>query len=49
VTEDPPHDPKAQLVGLAITVLLVGGVGGWAATAIVRRGIAPGTIVVDRA
>jgi hypothetical protein len=33
VTEDPRRTiRKLNLVGLAITVLLVGGVGGWAAT-----------------
>ena len=39
---------KLNLVGLAITVLLVGGVGGWAATTqLAGAVIAPGTIVVE--
>jgi HlyD family secretion protein len=47
------HDPrrkirKLNLVGLAITVLLIGGVGGWAATTQMAGAvIAPGTIVVE--
>jgi HlyD family secretion protein len=49
----PEQDPrrmirKLNLVGLAITVLLVGGVGGWATTAqLAGAVIAPGTIVVE--
>jgi HlyD family secretion protein len=49
----PEQDPrrvirKLNLVGLAITVLLVGGVGGWATTAqLAGVVIAPGTIVVE--
>ncbi|MDQ1422634.1 MAG: rane fusion protein type secretion system, partial [Acidimicrobiaceae bacterium] len=39
---------KLNLVGLAITVFLVGGVGGWAATTqLAGAVIAPGTIVVE--
>jgi membrane fusion protein, type I secretion system len=39
---------KLNLIGLAITVLLVGGVGGWATTAqLAGAVIAPGTIVVE--
>ena len=47
------HDPrrkirKLNLVGLAITVFLVAGVGGWAAaTHLAGAVIAPGTIVVE--
>ena len=47
------QDPRSQirklnLVGLAITVFLVGGVGGWAATTqLAGAVIAPGTIVVE--
>jgi len=49
VTEDPRRTiRKLNLVGLAITVLLVGGVGGWAATTqLAGAVIAPGTIVVE--
>jgi HlyD family secretion protein len=49
----PEQDPrrmirKLNLVGLAITVLLVGGVGGWATTAqLAGAVIAPGTIAVE--
>jgi HlyD family secretion protein len=49
----PEQDPrrmirKLNLIGLAITVLLVGGVGGWATTAqLAGAVIAPGTIVVE--
>ena len=49
----PAQDPrrmirKLNLVGLAITVLLVGGVGGWATTTqLAGAVIAPGTIVVE--
>ena len=49
----PQPDPrrtirKLNLIGLAITVVLVGGVGGWAATAhLAGAVIAPGTIVVE--
>ena len=49
----PEQDPrrmirKLNLMGLAITVLLVGGVGGWATTAqLAGAVIAPGTIVVE--
>jgi HlyD family secretion protein len=49
----PEQDPrrmirKLNLVGFAITVLLVGGVGGWATTAqLAGAVIAPGTIVVE--
>ena len=48
-TEDPRRTiRKLNLVGLAITVLLVGGVGGWAATTqLAGAVIAPGTIVVE--
>ena len=48
-TEDPRRTiRKLNLVGLAITVLLVGGVGGWAAsTQLAGAVIAPGTIVVE--
>jgi HlyD family secretion protein len=39
---------KLNLTGLAITVLLIGGVGGWATTAqLAGAVIAPGTIVVE--
>src|SRR5262249_51479093 len=39
---------KLNLLGLAITVLLIGGVGGWATTAqLAGAVIAPGTIVVE--
>jgi HlyD family secretion protein len=39
---------RLNLMGLAITVVLVGGVGGWAATAqLAGAVIAPGTIVVE--
>jgi HlyD family secretion protein len=47
------HDPrrtirKLNLAGLAISVVLVGGVGGWATTAqLAGAVIAPGTIVVE--
>src|SRR5262245_65549664 len=38
---------RLNLVGLAITVLLIGGVGGWAATSrLAGAVIAPGTVVV---
>ena len=49
MTEDPRRTiRKLNLVGLAITVLLVGGVGGWAATSqLAGAVIAPGTIVVE--
>ena len=49
MTEDPRRTiRKLNLVGLAITVLLVGGVGGWAATTqLAGAVIAPGTIVVE--
>jgi len=49
VIEDPRRTiRKLNLVGLAITVLLVGGVGGWAAsTQLAGAVIAPGTIVVE--
>jgi HlyD family secretion protein len=49
----PPPDPrrtirKLNLIGLAVTVVLIGGVGGWAATAqLAGAVIAPGTIVVE--
>ena len=47
--QDPRHMiRKLNLVGLAITVLLVGGVGGWATTTqLAGAVIAPGTIVVE--
>jgi membrane fusion protein, type I secretion system len=47
--QDPRHMiRKLNLVGLAITVALIGGVGGWAATAqLAGAVIAPGTIVVE--
>jgi HlyD family secretion protein len=39
---------RLNLIGLAITVVLIGGVGGWAATAqLAGAVIAPGTIVVE--
>ena len=39
---------KLNLIGLAIVVVLVGGVGGWAATAqLAGAVIAPGTVVVE--
>src|ERR1700716_1178041 len=39
---------KLNLLGLAITVLLIGGVGGWATTTqLAGAVIAPGTIVVE--
>ena len=49
MTEDPRRTiRKLNLVGLAITVLLVGGFGGWAATTqLAGAVIAPGTIVVE--
>jgi HlyD family secretion protein len=50
VTEQDPRRTirKLNLVGLAITVFLVGGVGGWAATTqLAGAVIAPGTIVVE--
>ena len=48
--ERSPHRAirKFNLIGLAITVLLIGGVGGWATTAqLAGAVIAPGTIVVE--
>jgi HlyD family secretion protein len=48
--ERSPHRAirKLNLIGLAITVLLVGGVGGWATTAqLAGAVIAPGTLVVE--
>ena len=50
MTEQDPRRTirKLNLVGLAITVFLVGGVGGWAATThLAGAVIAPGTIVVE--
>jgi HlyD family secretion protein len=50
MTEQDPRRTirKLNLVGLAITVLLIGGVGGWAATTqLAGAVIAPGTIVVE--
>jgi HlyD family secretion protein len=50
VTEQDPRRTirKLNLVGLAIVVLLIGGVGGWAATTqLAGAVIAPGTIVVE--
>ena len=50
MTEQDPRRKirKLNLVGLAITVFLVGGVGGWAATTqLAGAVIAPGTIVVE--
>ena len=50
MTEQDPRRTirKLNLVGLAIAVLLVGGVGGWAATTeLAGAVIAPGTIVVE--
>jgi HlyD family secretion protein len=39
---------RLNLIGLAVTVVLIGGVGGWAATAqLAGAVIAPGTIVVE--
>ena len=49
-TEPDPHRMirKLNLIGLAITVLLIGGVGGWAtATQLAGAVIAPGSIVVE--
>jgi HlyD family secretion protein len=50
VTEQDPRllIRRLNLMGLAVTVVLVGGVGGWAATAqLAGAVIAPGTIVVE--
>jgi HlyD family secretion protein len=50
---NPQPDPrrtirKLNLIGLAITIVLIGGVGGWATTAqLAGAVIAPGTIVVE--
>ena len=49
-TEPDPHRMirKLNLIGLAITVLLIGGVGGWAtATQLAGAVIAPGSVVVE--
>src|SRR3979490_898931 len=49
-TAGDPHRTirKLNLLGLAITVLLIGGVGGWATTTqLAGAVIAPGTIVVE--
>jgi HlyD family secretion protein len=50
MTEQDPRRTirKLNLIGLGITVLLIGGVGGWASTAqLAGAVIAPGTIVVE--
>ena len=50
VTEEDPRRAirKLNLIGLAVTVFLVGGVGGWAATThLAGAVIAPGTVVVE--
>ena len=49
-TEPDPHRMirKLNLIGLAITVLLIGGVGGWATTTqLAGAVIAPGSVVVE--
>jgi HlyD family secretion protein len=49
IAQDPRRTiRKLNLIGLGITVLLIGGVGGWASTAQLAGAIiAPGTIVVE--
>lgn len=49
-TADPPHDGIARylLLGLAITLLLIGGLGGWGATAELAGAVlAEGAVVVE--